>query len=123
GAGIGTYNGGMKLPIPVPPSVQKMLDRANDFGFEKTRRSVAALSLSFFVTLYLILSFNAPPGWGPAFLALSACYFVAFMGVVAGGSGGGGLARGLGGWGRRLGARCWWRAGWRRRWVSSGGLH
>lgn len=61
----------------------RLLQRLNEVGFEKTRRALAALSLSFFITLYLVLSFNAPPGWGGAFLALSACYMVAFLGVAA----------------------------------------
>ena len=56
-----------------------ILKRLDEVGFEKTRRALAALALSFFISIYLILSLNAPPGWGPAFLALSACYVVAFL--------------------------------------------
>jgi hypothetical protein len=61
----------------------KLLVAFDDFGFERTRRAVAALALSFFVTLYLMLSLNAPSGWGPAFLALAGCYLIAFLGVTA----------------------------------------
>lgn len=61
----------------------KLLSSLQEFGFAKTRRAVAALGLSFFVVLYSMLALNAPPGWGPAFLALSACYLVAFLGLAA----------------------------------------
>jgi hypothetical protein len=60
-----------------------ILKRLDEVGFEKTRRGLAALSLSFFISIYLLLSLNAPPGWGPAFLALSACYVVAFLSLTA----------------------------------------
>lgn len=65
--------------------LSKPLQQIGDFGFAKTRRAIAALSLSFFVTLYLILALNAPAGpeWTPAFLGLALCYLVAFVGVVA----------------------------------------
>jgi hypothetical protein len=61
----------------------KLLSSLQEFGFAKTRRAVAALVLAFFVVLYLFVSSNAPEGWGPAFLALSLCYLVAFLGVTA----------------------------------------
>lgn len=64
--------------------MKDLLERLNQVGFERTRRALAALALSLFVFLYLIMSFNPPAeGWQGAFLALSACYAVAFMGVAA----------------------------------------
>jgi hypothetical protein len=64
--------------------VQHLLERLNQVGFERTRRAIAALALSLFVFLYAILALNAPiEGWTPAFLGLSVCYGVAFMGVAA----------------------------------------
>ena len=59
------------------------LKRLDEVGFEKGRRALAALSLSFFISIYLMVSFNAPPGWGPAFLALAVCYAVAFLALTA----------------------------------------
>jgi hypothetical protein len=113
----------MKLPIPVPPSVKAMIDRLDDFGFEKTRRSVAALSLSFFVTLYLMLSFNAPPGWGPAFVALSVCYVVAFIGVAAEWFWGRWFASGLGWSGLMVAGLSLVLIGWAPPLVIYGALH
>jgi hypothetical protein len=63
--------------------LSELVARLNDIGFEKTRRAVAALSLSFFVTLYVIIALGAPEGWAAALLALGACYVVAFVGLVA----------------------------------------
>jgi hypothetical protein len=58
------------------------LKRLDEVGFERTRRAVAALSLSLFVTLYPLVALNAPQ-LAPALLALAGCYAVAFFGVVA----------------------------------------
>jgi hypothetical protein len=64
--------------------VKDLLEQLNQVGFERTRRALAALALSLFVFLYLIMSFNPPAeGWQAPFLALSLCYGVAFMGVAA----------------------------------------
>jgi hypothetical protein len=64
--------------------VKSFLDRLNNIGFEGTRRAVAALALSIFVFLYLLVAMNPPSEeWRLAFLAMSACYGVAFMGVAA----------------------------------------
>lgn len=52
-------------------------------GFERFRRALAALSLSFFAILYAFLALNAPEGWGPAFGGLAGVYVVAFFAVVA----------------------------------------
>jgi len=63
--------------------MSSLADRLGEIGFERTRRAVAALALSLFVSLYLLISLNAPPGWSAAFLALSTCYLVAFLAVAA----------------------------------------
>src|SRR5216110_1497287 len=100
-----------------------MIDRLDDFGFEKTRRSVAALSLSFFVTLYLMLSFNAPPGWWPALMALSACYLVAFIGVAAEWFWGRWFASGLGWSGLMIALVILTQLGWTPVFGIYGGIH
>ena len=58
-------------------------ERLNDIGFERTRRALAGLGLSAFVTLYLLVALSAPEGLGPVLVALAACYAVAFVAVVA----------------------------------------
>jgi hypothetical protein len=60
-----------------------LIDRLGEIGFERTRRAVAALALSLFVSLYLLVALNAPPGWSAAFVALAGCYLVAFLAVAA----------------------------------------
>jgi cytochrome c oxidase subunit IV len=62
--------------------MRNLVERLNEIGFERSRRALAGLFLSLFITLYLMVSLNAPPGWGAAFIALAACYLVAFLGVV-----------------------------------------
>ena len=104
----------MKLKLPAP---------LEDFGFEKTRRAVAALSLSFFVTLYLILSLNAPTGWAPAFLALAGCYLVAFLGVTAEWFWGRWFASGLGWSGLMVAGVSMVMLGWMWPLAIYGGLH
>jgi hypothetical protein len=69
--------------MQVPPAVAALSARLNQIGFERTRRALAALALSVFFSLYLLLSLNAPDGFGRVFLALAALYGVAFVGVVA----------------------------------------
>lgn len=101
----------------------KLLGALDDFGFEKTRRAVAALSLSFFVTLYLALSFNAPPGWGPAFVALGACYLVAFLAVAAEWFWGRWFASGLGWSGLMVAGVSMVMLGWIWPLAIYGGLH
>lgn len=101
----------------------KWVAALQDIGFEKTRRAVAALSLSFFVTLYLILSFNAPPGWGPAFLALSGCYLVAFIGLAAEWFWGRWFATGLGWSGLMVAVLSLFMLGWAPALAIYGGLH
>ena len=53
--------------------MRDLLERLNTIGFERTRRALAGLCLSLFVALYLLVSLNAPDGFGPAFIALAAC--------------------------------------------------
>jgi hypothetical protein len=67
----------------LPAAWKKAHTACENFGYEKTRRALAALSISFFVTVYLMLALNVEPGWGPAFVALAGCYLLAFLGVVA----------------------------------------
>lgn len=54
-----------------------------EIGFERTRRALAALCLSLFVSLYLLLAMLGEEAFVRPCLALSLCYGVAFMGVVA----------------------------------------
>ncbi|MBC8131424.1 MAG: hypothetical protein H7X95_00475, partial [Deltaproteobacteria bacterium] len=101
----------------------KLLAALDDFGFEKTRRAVAALALSFFVSLYLMLSLNAPEGWGPAFLALAVCYMVAFLAVAAEWFWGRWFAAGLGWSGLMVAAMSTVMLGWMWPLIVYGGLH
>ena len=71
------------MSLQVPPGLAALSARLSDIGFERTRRALAALSLSMFFSLYLLLSLNAPEGFGRVFVALSLCYGVAFVAVVA----------------------------------------
>lgn len=103
----------------------KPLQRINDFGFAKTRRAIAALSLSFFVTLYLLLALNAPAGpeWTPAFLALALCYLLAFVGVAAEWFWGSWFASGLGWSGVMVAGLSILLVGWNPALAIYGGLH
>jgi len=71
------------MPLQLPPGVAALSARLNNIGFERTRRALAGLSLSLFFSLYLMMSLNAPEGFGRVFVALSFCYGVAFVAVVA----------------------------------------
>lgn len=58
--------------------------RWKDVGFEKLRRALVLLSLSFFAVLYFLVGIN--PEVGPlarVFLAWSACYGVAFVALAS----------------------------------------
>jgi len=101
----------------------KLLDALKDFGLEKTRRAVAALALSLFVSLYLVLAMNAPDGWGPAFLALGICYLVAFLAVAADWFWGRWFAAGLGWSGLMVSAMSIAMLGWMWPLAIYGGLH
>ena len=50
-----------------------------ELGFAGERRALALLPLVAFGLLYLVLSLNAQPGWGPALLGLSLAYMVGFF--------------------------------------------
>jgi len=71
------------MSLQVPPGLAALSARLSEIGFERTRRALAALALSLFFSMYLLLSLNAPDGFGRVFVALSLCYGVAFIAVVA----------------------------------------
>jgi hypothetical protein len=97
--------------------------RLNEFGFERTRRALAALSLSLFISLYLAISLNAPNGLGPVFAGLAFCYGVAFCGVVAEWFWGRWFATGLGWSGIMLGMVALLQLGWTPIFAIYLGLH
>jgi hypothetical protein len=97
--------------------------RLDEVGFEKGRRALAALSLSFFVSIYLMVALNAPPGWGPAFLALAGCYVVAFLAVTADWFWGRWFASGLGWSGVMVAVISLVMMGWTPPLVIYGALH
>jgi hypothetical protein len=104
-------------------NLEELRGRLDDFGFEKTRRALAALSLSFFLAIYLMLSLNAPEGWGLAFVALAACYLVAFLGVAADWFWGRWFASGLGWSGIMVAVLALVMLGWTPPLVIYGALH
>jgi hypothetical protein len=67
----------------LPPVLAALSARLSQIGFERTRRALAALALSVFISIYLLVSLNAPEGFARVFVALSFCYGVAFFAVVA----------------------------------------
>jgi hypothetical protein len=71
------------MPTQLPPVLAALSARLSQIGFERTRRALAALALSVFISLYLLVSLNAPEGFARVFVALSFCYGVAFFAVVA----------------------------------------
>ena len=71
------------MPSQLPPVLAALSARLSQIGFERTRRALAALALSVFISLYLLVSLNAPEGFARVFVALSFCYGVAFFAVVA----------------------------------------
>jgi hypothetical protein len=101
----------------------ELTKRLNEIGFERTRRALAALALSLFISLYLILSLNPPPGWGAAFLALAGCYVVAFLGVAAEWFWGRWFACGLGWSGVMVAVASLVMIGWTPPLAIYGGLH
>jgi hypothetical protein len=101
----------------------ELLKRLDEVGYERTRRALAALALSLFMTLYLLVSFQAPEGWAAAFLALAVCYGVAFMGVAAEWFWGRWFASGLGWSGVMVGIASLIMIGWSPPLAIYGGLH
>lgn len=73
------------MPMQLPPPLAGLSERLNQFGFERTRRALAAMSLGAFTTIFFLVSLNPdlPDGLPRVFLALSLCYAVGFVGVVA----------------------------------------
>ena len=65
------------------PGIAALSARLSQIGFERTRRALAALALSVFISIYLLVSLNAPEGFARVFVALAFCYGVAFFAVVA----------------------------------------
>jgi hypothetical protein len=103
--------------------MESLLKRVSEFGFEKGRRALAALVLSLFISLYLLVSLNAPPGLGPVFLALAACYVVAFLAVAADWFWGRWFASGLGWSGIMIAVASMVQIGWAPALAIFGGLH
>jgi hypothetical protein len=104
-------------------SIQSILKRLDEIGFEKERRALAALSLSFLTVIYLMISMNAPPGWGPAFLALAATYLVAFLALAAEWFWGRWFASGLGWSGLMVAVVSLFMIGWATPLAIYGALH
>jgi hypothetical protein len=71
------------MQLKMPQAVAGLSAQLGQIGFERTRRALAALFLSVFVTLYLIVSLNAPEGFARVFVALAVCYGTAFLAVAA----------------------------------------
>jgi hypothetical protein len=111
------------MPPSLTPRLSALGKRLNEVGFERTRRAIAALALSLFVSLYLIVALNAPEGLATAMLALSACYAVAFLGVVAEWFWGRWFATGLGWSGVMVAIASLAMLGWTPVFAIYGGLH
>jgi hypothetical protein len=107
----------------LPPGLSALGQRLNEVGFERTRRALAGLALSLFVSLYLLVALNAPEGLAPAMLALAACYAVAFLGVVAEWFWGRWFATGLGWSGIMVSIASLAVVGWTPVLAIYGGLH
>src|SRR5437762_12221141 len=53
------------------------------FGFERIRRALAALPLSFFGTIYFVIGLTAPQEMTPMLLGLALVYLASFFAVTA----------------------------------------
>ncbi|HMF39867.1 MAG TPA: hypothetical protein VKQ32_04180 [Polyangia bacterium] len=113
------------MPMQLPPRLAALSERFSQFGFERTRRALAALALSAFVTLYFLVSLNPdlPEGLGRVFLALSVCYAVGFLGVVAEWFWGRWFATGLAWSGVMMAIAVMAMLGWVTQLAVFGGLH
>jgi hypothetical protein len=107
----------------LPPGLSAVGERLNEIGFERTRRALAGLVLSLFVSLYLLIALNRPEGLTAAMLALAACYGVAFLGVVAEWFWGRWFASGLGWSGIMVAIASLVMLGWTPFLAIYGGLH
>jgi len=103
--------------------MKQVLEKLRDLGFEKPRAAVSLLALAFFGLLYLMVAFNGPPGWGPAFGGLSACYFTAFFALSCDWFWGRWFASGLGWSGMMVGIASLVMVGWHPVLALYGGLH
>ncbi len=52
-------------------------------GYERTRHTMTALALSFFMMVFFFISLSVPPAWHPAFIDLSTCYLTTFLAISA----------------------------------------
>jgi len=111
------------MAFKLPSELAALQTKLGTLGFEGPRRAAAALALSIFVVLYIFLSFNAPPGWGPAFAALGLCYLVAFFSVVSGWFWGRWFATGLGWSGLMVAGISLVMVGWAPALAIYGALH
>ena len=109
--------------MQMPPVLAAVSGRLSQIGFERTRRALAALALSVFVTLYFLVSLNAPDGFARVFLALSLCYGVAFVGVAAEWFWGRWFATGLAWSGIMLAVAVLVMMGWMPQMAIFGGIH
>jgi hypothetical protein len=107
----------------LPPGLAALSARLSQIGFERTRRALAGLVLSAFATIFFLVSLNAPDGFGRVFVALSVCYGVAFVGVVAEWFWGRWFATGLAWSGVMLAIAVMSQAGWMPAMALFGGLH
>ncbi len=72
------------MPLNLSSTAGAISEKLGALGFERPRRALAALSLSFFAIVFLFIALTVPaPGWQAPFVALAACYVVAFFAVVA----------------------------------------
>jgi hypothetical protein len=94
-----------------------------EFGYTGERRALALLPLSMFALLYLVLSLNAQPGWGPALFGLSLSYFLAFFALAAGWFWARWFASGLGWSGFMVGVMALVMFGWQPALGIYTGLH
>jgi hypothetical protein len=111
------------MPSRLSSEVNALQARLNEIGFERTRRAIAALALSLFISLYLAVAMNAPNGLGGVFAGLAFCYAVAFCSVVAEWFWGRWFATGLGWSGIMLGAVALLQLGWTPIFVIYLGMH
>jgi hypothetical protein len=110
-------------PSPVSGLLSGLNARLNGIGFERTRRAVAGLALSIFISLYLLVALNAPEGFAGAMVALAICYGVAFLAVVAEWFWGRWFATGLGWSGVMVAIASMVMVGWSPPLAIYGGLH
>jgi len=104
---------------------EALAEKLGALGFERVRRAIAALPLSFFGILYVFLALSVPSdgGWGPALGALGLTYMVAFFAVVAEWFWGRWFATGIGWSGLMVAIIGFLQLGWVPVLAVYGGLH